>query len=157
MTGIRRLAFDKAAFGDHVVCLGAHIARVIEAISERQPALVWYAGDVSAVGGDAVWPATATPVRLGDGVELARIARTVDQFLSGVFAAFRDDDNLAPRFRDGGLWTEDPPDADLGSALVEVRAFDATYVEVISRDGDLLVALAARLGGAVEWSDGDPS
>jgi hypothetical protein len=41
---------------------------------------------------------------------------------------------MGSRFRPGGLWTEDEEDADLCDALVEVRAFDTTYVSVATND-----------------------
>jgi hypothetical protein len=64
----------------------------------------------------------------------------VTQFESGVFVGVPSE-CLNPRFRTGGLWTEDEEDADLCDAFVEVRAFDTTYVSVATNDD----AVAARI------------
>ncbi len=42
-----------------------------------------------------------------------------------------------PRFRAGGLWTGDSETADLGDALIELRAFDTSYWSVAIADPGL--------------------
>jgi hypothetical protein len=59
---------------------------------------------------------------VGDTQALIRAALNVEQFESGVFVGVRHSLEQ-PAFRTGGLWTEDEDAADLGDAIVEVRAF----------------------------------
>jgi hypothetical protein len=64
---------------------------------------------------------------------LVRIAGAVEQYESGVFTGVPDG-AVNPEFRAGGLWTEDEEAADLGDAIVELRAFDTTYVSLATID-----------------------
>jgi hypothetical protein len=86
------------------------------------------------------------PELIGDTKVLASAAQTVAQFESGVFAGVSSR-CLNPRFRSGGLWTEDEEAADLGDVLVELRAFDATYISVATNDVELAERIAKELGG----------
>jgi hypothetical protein len=109
---------------------------------------MWYAADVTA--SDAPFPGEhgGQPVRVGDSEQVIARARAVGQFQSGVFAGVPAA-VPSPWFRSGGLWTDDPEGADIGDAIVEIRAFDATYLDVATRDVALVYALADRFAGSV--------
>ena len=71
----------------------------------------------------------------------------MDQFVSGVFAGVPRGIET-PRFRPGGLWTEDEDTADLYDSVVEVRAFDTCYFLITSNDEALREHLLATDFGA---------
>ncbi|MFO0591156.1 MAG: hypothetical protein U0441_26660 [Polyangiaceae bacterium] len=78
---------------------------------------------------------------------LAHAVAEVEQFESGVFVGVPGELN-DPAFRSGGLWTEDEDAADLGDAVVEVRAFDWTYWSVATNNADILSSVLRRFPGA---------
>jgi hypothetical protein len=135
------LHFDRYAFRNATTaCRGSHVAAVITAINNARPGLVWYAADVRIIGPSFVPEREPTPTIVGDADLTVRAVRQVEQFESGVFVGVPSDCQT-PRFRQGGLWTEDEEAADLGDAIVEVRAFDATYVSVASTDDEIRKSL----------------
>ena len=137
----RIIRFDRQSFGNApTVCRGDHIAAVVAEIEAARPGLRWYAADVQNIGKPFLPTRDPTPVAIGDSAALIRRAILVDQFESGVFVAVSPRVE-GPRFRSGGLWTEDEEDADLGDALVEVRAFDTTYVSAASADDAIVLQL----------------
>jgi len=89
-----------------------------------------------------------TPATIGDSADAVGKVAAVDQFESGVFMGVRPS-RTPPQFRDGGVWTEDEEMADLGDAIVEVRAFDTTYVSVASTDHAIRRRLARGILGTV--------
>ena len=121
-----------------LACLGWQVAEVIRAIDSACPGLSWYVADVQTVGYQFPFRRRPTPEQVGDSTALENAARMVEQFESGVFvgvpAAIE-----APRWRSGGLYTDDEERAELGDALVEVRAFDTTSVTIACSDDVLLV------------------
>lgn len=114
-------------------CEGPQVAAVVAAIGHVRPDLRWYVADVQVLGPPLTKDRRPTPTLIGDTTAMADVASTVTQFESGVLAGVTSK-CPDPKFRDGGLWTEDEEDADLCDALVEVRAFDTTYVSVATCD-----------------------
>src|SRR5262245_57234598 len=119
-----RLGAEK--FGAEAACLGTQLAVLLAVVGEWNRGLLWFAAaDVRAAGpisGSCRGPA---PVSVGDTATLTAIVQHVRQFESGVLAGVPR--SAVPRFRSGGLWTEDSDSAELGSAVVEFRAFDTSY------------------------------
>ena len=142
MERIRVLRLRSVAFGTEAACLGSHVAAVVGAIGGPLPELCWYAADVECTGIQFVSRRSPVPVRVGDTDSMRRAAHGVQQFTSGVFVGVPPG-HLYPRFRQGGLWTDDDELADLGDALVEVRAFDTTYISVASAHEQILCSLEA--------------
>jgi hypothetical protein len=120
-------------FGDAFACTGNQVAAVIACIGTAVPGLKWFGADVQGVGEQLLPECRPEPALLGDVDEVVEKLRRVEQFESGVFVGVCGMPHR-PNFREGGLWTDDDDDADLGDALVEVRAFDTTYVVVSSSD-----------------------
>jgi hypothetical protein len=75
-------------------------------------------------------------------------ARTAQQYLKGVFLAVPIAVNN-PILRDRPI-TDDVPFPSLGDAILEVRTFDTTYIEVYAPAPGLLDPLVRRFGGSVE-------
>ena len=151
MRPVLSLHFGSEFFsGSVTACQGVHIAEVIRLVGAMQPELRWYVADVRTTGCKLPFESTSFPLYIGDTDALINMTLCVEQFESGVFAAVPH--SVAhPCFRNGGLWTEDDDLADLGDAVVEIRAFDTTYVSVASGDAELLDvikdAIAAGLRG----------
>jgi hypothetical protein len=76
--------------------------------------------------------------------EFLPAVQQVDQFLRGVFLAVRPE-KKEPHFREL-IDTEDPVDVDLGDAVVEIRAFDTTFFEVLTKDESVLSAITNAFG-----------
>ncbi len=132
----RVLHFGASVFAAQTACLGDQVATVVESIRSLIPDLSWYVADVQCTG-TSFTDGAPTPVYVGDADAMIRAALQVDQFTSGVFVA-TPADFPQPRFRDGGLWTDDDESADLGDAVVEMRAFDTTHVSVATTHEELL-------------------
>jgi hypothetical protein len=142
MQPTRVLHFGADVFGTQAACLGDQVAMVVARIGELLPNLRWSVADVECTGAPFTGR-TPTPVDVGDADALMRAALQVNQFTSGVFVAIPAE-LTQPRFREGGLWTDDDEAADLGDAVVEVRAFDTTYVSVASTNEAFLQRLEAE-------------
>lgn len=127
------LRFDAAAFGARVACLGQQVEAIVSAIDLVLPSLNWFAGDVECSGRQIVSGREPTPAFVGETQTLRTKLSGVDQFGSGVLVGTRPECR-DPRFREGGLWTEDEEFADLEDAVVEIRMFDTSYISVASTD-----------------------
>lgn len=131
------LHLHAADFGDTVACLGPQLCKVIQSASELLPAAHWYVADVQLTGARAEEWESRVPTRIADTAQmLARIAQ-IHQFESGVFAAVPSE-IATPVFRGKELWTDDEDFADLGDAVIEIRAFDTSYISVSSADTRLI-------------------
>ena len=140
-----RCMLGPRVFGSTLACLGTHFALLVRHVDEVRPGLQWYVADV--------FPEFAglpcqrhTPQAVGDSDTFARALDAAGQFESGVFVG-APGARGAPRWRNGGLWTEDEDTADLGGATVELRAFDTSYILCLSEDRTLL-SLFEELGRA---------
>lgn len=119
---------------------GEQLSEIVLAAASTTVELIWYYDDVLTLGHSPFAARSESPRFIGDSLTLARAAQQVGQFESGVFAAVLASVS-SPRFRVGGLWTEDELDADLGEALIEIRAFDFSYWDIISRNAELIEAI----------------
>jgi hypothetical protein len=132
------IRFGANDFGANVsVCLGWQVARIILAIEYMKPGMQWHIADIETTGFQYAFKRSPIPTRIGGYRVLIKSLLEVEQFLSGVFAGVSQE-IAHPRFRSGGLWTDDDEFADLGDATVEVRAFDTSYISVASEDDVLL-------------------
>lgn len=127
-------------FGATTACDGGQIAAVVAAIGDLRPDLIWYIADAQVKGPRLTKDRRPTPESIGDTAATIAAANAVAQFDSGVLVGVSDG-CTNPTFREGGLWTEDEDDADLWDALVEIRAFDYSYVSVATNDE----AIASRV------------
>lgn len=136
-----------AAFSEETSCVGRQLAELLRAIEELHPNLKWYAADVQTIGPFPPLRRDPVPTLMGDTEAMIQAVRRVEQFESGVFAGVpRSVDR--PEFRSGGLWTEDEDAADLGDAIVEVRAFDTSYWFVATTDTELADGILGRFAAA---------
>lgn len=124
------------AFGSETSCLGEQLVRLLQVIQELHPELKWYVADVQTIGLPLSSRREPVPSLFGDTEALLQEVRKVEQFESGVFIGVPHSLDR-PAFRNGGLWTEDEEAADLGDAVVEVRAFDTSYWLIATADTQL--------------------
>jgi len=135
-------------------CLGTQLARVLEFLDETLGSVVWHVADVDAhqVLPDALKTRSDFRLRrVGDTAELRELAGTVEQFLSGVFLAVPAQTS-SPRLPNA-IGTEDEPFGEIGDAIVEIRAFDTTALEVYARATVRIESLARAFLVAIESSD----
>jgi hypothetical protein len=138
-----------AVFGSETSCLGHQLIELLRVIERLYPDLKWYVADVQTIGPSLTTRREPVPSFVGDTKTLIHAARKVEQFESGVFVGVPNSLER-PVFRAGGLWTEDEEDADLGDALVEVRAFDTSYWSVATANPDVVRDILERLGATGE-------
>lgn len=131
-------------FRSNVSCLGQQLVELLHVIRGFWPDLNWYIADVQAINALPLPPRDPIPMLVGDTDKLIHIAQRVDQFESGVFVGIRSDADR-PAFRPGGLWTEDEETADLGDAVLEIRAFDTSYWSIATSDANLATTVRRRL------------
>lgn len=135
---------EPACFGHPISGEGPQLVAILQCVNDLLPDLLWYVADVDANGRFPIPRQDPTPVRFGDTRTLAEAAQQIVQFESGVFAGVPSSVSQ-PVFREGGLWTEDEDTADLGDAVVELRAYDAAYWFVATIDPDIAKGICRRL------------
>lgn len=143
--GVIRVRFPQ----EPVECTGQQMAMVLARITEATGPAVWYEADVLAPGPSFNLSPSPVPQQVGSGRDVVQRAQGVDQFEAGVFAAVPVSVRM-PRFREHGLSTMDEVDADLADSVVEVRAFDCTFIEVLSSEQAILEAVSHAFGVPVE-------
>jgi hypothetical protein len=131
------------AFGSEVCCLGEQLVELVRTIAELHRDLKWYVADVQTIGLALTSRRDPVPSLIGDTEAVVQAAREVEQFENGVFLGVPDSLDR-PAFRHGGIWTDDEDDADLGDALVEVRAFDTSYWLIATADTELATRVVQR-------------
>lgn len=117
---------------DGPACTGEQLAAVINAAAREMHLERWFISDVRPVGSWALGARGPEPVSVSLDALLAGL-QAISQLESGVFSGLREDPE-SPRFRDGGVWTEDADSAPLGDTVVEIRAFDTSFIEVIAQE-----------------------
>lgn len=130
------------AFNEHCACLGSQVASVAGKLGESVSNLQWYVSDVEYIGEQSI-KRSPNPIAMGDTTTFVHFAENVEQFTSGVFVAVPSH-VTEPRFRQGGLWTEDEDESDIGDAVVEIRAFDYTYIIVAFADEHLFALIESE-------------
>lgn len=135
--------------GSKVCGLGSQLQLIVESIANRLGDVDWYAADIDVLNAKVLQSSTATQ-RVGRTGALLELLQRGYQFLRGVFIAV-DSQIQRPRLRQL-VDTEDPSDTDLGNSLLEIRAFDSTYFEVVTRDFCVVTDLVEAFGrhGEVE-------
>lgn len=120
-------------------CLGKQLVSILEVLNPLfKP--TWYVADVEINGpmhfkfGLEGW----IPKRLGNTLEVIKLAQGVDQFLSGVFFALPMD--VGPTWN-REFATEDDLFRDLEEAILEIRAFDTSYFEIYTSDLQIIETL----------------
>lgn len=139
--------FPPEAFSAPVACTGEQLGRLVRSLSGEAGPYRWFCADVR-TNGPSPFPAGSAPAEVGDTTTLEKLARLVDQFDSGVFFAVPSS-VTSPKFRNDPV-TDDEPGADLGSAVLEVRAFDWSYLELAGVDATLVRDVARTFGRSVE-------
>lgn len=124
------------SFQNEALGLGTQLVKLVETIERIRPDLNWYAADVQATGHSPVPPREPQPTLVGDTAKFLGVAQRVEQFESAVFAGVPASVHN-PSFRAGGLWTEDEEAADLGDAVVELRAFDTSCWYLATAEPDI--------------------
>lgn len=125
--------------GGHICCLGSQLASIVSVLGQSLGDVVWYAADVDSIG--VVLPiCKQSPCLIGHSNRLIELVEHIDQFLRGVFLAV-DPQKTNPQFR-SDIDTEDSIEADLGDALVEIRAFDTTFFEILTNKEQIGAVLA---------------
>ena len=152
--GVIRLGIGEFP-GARAACQGEQIAEVISLIAEVVPSLIWFAADTSTLGLQLVPSRCPSPARLGTTLELIDRVRLVEQFEDGVLIGVPES-VTDPRFRDGGVWTDDKSVVDLCDSIVEIRTFDTTFIEILSSEQRILDKLTYRFAPFTH-SDDAPS
>jgi hypothetical protein len=129
--------------GGYVCCRGSQLARIVTALIDQLGDLTWYGADIEIYGVSNLSKGDL-PRLIGNTNRFLKEIQTIDQFLRGVFLGVGGS-NANPRFREN-MDTEDPVDVDLGDAVVEIRAFDTTFFEIITRDKNLAATLVDNFG-----------
>jgi len=125
--------------GDIISCLGSQLARIVRVATDFFGEKVWYVANVDFFG-KKMQLSTRTPVRIGNPEQFIEFVQSIDQFLYGVFLAV--EINISnPRFRED-INTEDSISVDLGDATLEIRAFDTSYFEILTREKQIADMLA---------------
>lgn len=142
-------------------CEGWQLAEVLLAIEAIRPGLRWYAADVSTAQQPAELPDGRMPRLVGETAVLARLCVELARFERGLFAAVPAAIDR-PVFRRQKLFSSDDERADLGDAILEVRARDEERMSdehrlrygshwlVVTRDAALALELARRYATAAE-------
>jgi hypothetical protein len=132
-------------WGGGVNCLGQQLEELLEFIELYSTSrdTIWYASDLDSSPipecirkfGDFI------PKKVGNTRALIAICQQVTQFRSGIFLAFSNDvgDHLKEEFG-----TEDEEFRDIGAAVLEIRAFDTTFLEVYTNDYDLVRKIVGK-------------
>ena len=138
--------------GDRIVCTGSQIASVLSLLSE-EAALAgcdWYAGAIDNFGPGIAPYQEHEPFRVPDFGQFVETIRSAPQLLDGIFVAMRVGEKpvlLHPIFTADG-----PMENAVGNCIIELHAFDTSWVELYSADTGLMRRMADRFPGA-KWHD----
>lgn len=130
--------------GNKFACLGTQLICVFSKCEVIAGPLSWYGADIEFTGASSIQQEERAPRLIGNTALLIELSQSVDQYYRGVFIAVKTD--LAnPQFRD---WvdTEDPVDMELESAILEIRAFDTHFIELITREEKIAVMMSEFFG-----------
>jgi len=146
MQVMKYVHLGRVSFGNEPPCLGSQLVKLLHVIDAICPNLTWYAADIQAVGEFPIPHGEPRARIVGDSEALAHMSTGVDQFESGVFAGVPRS-LTKPTFRAGGLWTEDEENADLGDAIIELRAFDTSYWSIAATESKVVKYVLDQIGG----------
>lgn len=123
---VRSQNFDKDT---GIVCTGWQLVRLAESVQEHFGDIDWYAADVSPYLQNG-FSKTMSLERIGSTASLIEKTVEVSQFERGVFVAFLS--TTTPDNAREEAATDDDVDVDLGNAVIEIRAFDCSFYEVVA-------------------------
>lgn len=140
----------KAIDGEGVSCTGAQIALVLECLLDAKELsdCAWYAGALDAMNSPAFEPFDKAPTIVGDLGDFLHRLRATIQLLDGVIFAVPT--GASPVLAASGVSAEGPRDLNVLNSLVEILAFDTTFIEVVSRGRTLVEHVDRRFGAAAE-------
>lgn len=147
------LRLSESHFNDDVVCLGRQIKQIIKMTKGYTSGCLWYVSDIDAFQELPTGINRGDPAlrKVGDIDELLMSVDFVDQFISGVFVASKED--VVEINRGLGFFTEDPRFRGIMGAYLEIRAFDTSYFEIYASDIHVLHHLAMGFGAEFECLD----
>ena len=120
---------------ESVSCTGKQLGQLLQSLAPWVGSCNWYLLDIQTNNRVPSLAAQVNHPLCLTHVDLDALCDQVDQFLSGIFLA------VPAHIRDPRLFTdavtEDEPSADLGDAIVEIRAFDTSYFEIYTADPDV--------------------
>lgn len=134
--------------GSMFSCEGSQIALIIEAFGEIVQQCSWFVSDIDdQIDGPRLFPENVKiPALIGGRDEIVRFLRRVSQFVWAVFLAVPVD-SLPVQW--GEIGAEDVLFRDIGGAIVEIRAFDSSFIQIYARDAAVLEPIIARFGGEI--------
>ncbi len=122
-------------------CLGEQLTLLCENISSLIGNETWYASDVETSNNTFVDENFMSPFpkKIGNTYDIIKLAKSVQQFLSGVFLLVKDD--VGSQINEE-YYTEDEPFRDLRNAHLEIRAFDTSFFLIYSNDLEIMNKLS---------------
>jgi hypothetical protein len=143
-----QLQLTSEHFNDQFVGTGLQLRQLLGHLGASVQDCVWYGADIEATGMRHEALKGWVPQRIGSIDELWAASMAVDQFIWGVFLALPVAVGLPDWPAEVGA--QDPAFRDIGSARLEVRAFDTSWWDVYSSDSVLMQRLAGEFGVAVK-------
>ena len=135
--------------GGRLCCLGSQLASLINIISGELGEIHWYAADVEANSFTQL-PEGRTLELVGNSQVLIDLALRVNQFNRGVFVCYGSRDSTI--YARDWIDTEDPCDMDLGNSILEIRAFDVSFFEILTNRKLIALQLSRLLNIGLEPS-----
>jgi hypothetical protein len=134
--------------GDAVCCTGQQLANVLDWLvtDSGVKGCSWYAGAIECHPGFGDFEGPV-PERVATPVELITRLRTVGQLLDGIFVVTPHGE--APIVRATRLTADGPMEQLVGNAVVELHAFDTSWIEVYSSSPTVLAGLQDFFGGTL--------
>jgi hypothetical protein len=123
------LKLDITAMNDgDICCTGRQIASLINTLDKS---LNWYAADINVNSTTKLLDkyTLRRPTLIGSCSEAVNIINNIDQLLSGILLGVPNDIKK-PSWNNRSFFTEDDQYQELGDALVEIRAFDTSCLEI---------------------------
>jgi hypothetical protein len=134
--------------GEPFSCTGEQLGLLIQTLANLATNCVWFVADIEAEGSSVGHYQAGEPVLLGDSQKLINYANSIHQFIWGIFLAVPKDS--LPKTWVRFYETEDLPFREMDGAVLEIRTFDTSYIEVYAQDSSLLDGLIQKFGGKLE-------
>ncbi len=147
MVSVLRLRANCFGDANPLCCSGEQLSRLVCSLERELGPLNWFVSDVRP-GSKFELREDRNPTKFGTTDSLAVAAENVLQFESGVFLAVPAT-IACPRLR-SEILTDDPTNVDLGDAVVEIRAFDSTFFEIITQKDAISTMLSSEYGGTID-------
>ena len=146
MVSVLRLRARCFGPNNQLCCSGQQLSNLARLLEKNLGPINWFVSDVRPRSQFNL-NESPFPIGLGTTDSLVAASSNVVQFESGVFVAVPPT-VACPQLR-SQIHTDDSTNADLGDALVEIRAFDSTFFEVITLKNAISNAIAEEFGGVV--------